>query len=186
VRLFNSRSRRQIDDQVATVTIPGLRLIFRQCLERLIPTDDTGSMALLDAVKIYHRILPEEEGEYSSALMTAYKDFALTRSIKCNAIRSCFLYFIVPQITALAQPTPALTLPAYCLFCIQIPSGFTSSSAVACQRLDLLWQTKNQSLVSLFEEILSPDRYHMHRSFRLTSLGRLRSQIFRRSDNLIG
>lgn len=66
----------------ATVTIPGLQLVFQQCLERLVPADDTGSIALLDAVKIYHRILPEEEGEYRSTLIAAYKDFARTRSIK--------------------------------------------------------------------------------------------------------
>jgi uncharacterized metal-binding protein len=68
-----------------TVTIPGLQLIFQQCMKRSIPTDDTGSTALLDAVKIYHRILPEEEGEYRSALMMAYKDFAGTRSVKCGS-----------------------------------------------------------------------------------------------------
>ncbi len=66
----------------ATLRIPGLQLIFQQCLERSIPADDTGCTALLEAVKIYHRILPEEEGEYRSALMAAYKDFARTGSIK--------------------------------------------------------------------------------------------------------
>ncbi len=57
------------------VTIPGLSLIFEQCLERNIPTDATGCAALLDTVKIYHRILPEEESEYRSALLAAYRDF---------------------------------------------------------------------------------------------------------------
>ena len=63
----------------ATITIPGLQLIFEQCYEHSIPTDNTGSAALLDAVKIYHRILPEEEGEYRSALLAAYQNFARTR-----------------------------------------------------------------------------------------------------------
>jgi hypothetical protein len=59
----------------ATVTIPGLQLIFQQCLERSIPADDRGSAALLDIVKIYHRILPEEESEYRAALLKAYGEF---------------------------------------------------------------------------------------------------------------
>jgi uncharacterized metal-binding protein len=61
--------------QGATVTIPGLQLIFQQCLGRSIPADDRGSMAVLEAVKIYHRILPEEEPEYSIALLKAYGEF---------------------------------------------------------------------------------------------------------------
>lgn len=59
----------------AAVSIPGLALIFEQCAERNIPADTTGSAALLDAVKIYHRILPEEEAAYRSALLAAYQDF---------------------------------------------------------------------------------------------------------------
>ena len=65
--------------QGAPVTIPGLQLIFQQCLERLIPADDSGSPAVLDAVKIYHRILPEEEPEYSTALLKAYGEFCRER-----------------------------------------------------------------------------------------------------------
>ena len=57
------------------VTIPGLSLIFEQCAERNIPADAAGCAALLETVKIYHRILPEEEGEYRSALLAAYRDF---------------------------------------------------------------------------------------------------------------
>ncbi len=59
----------------ATVTIPGLSLIFEQCAERNIPADAAGCAALLDTVKIYHRIPPGEEGEYQSALLAAYRDF---------------------------------------------------------------------------------------------------------------
>jgi uncharacterized metal-binding protein len=59
----------------ATVTIPGLQRIFEQCTERSIPADDSGSVALLDEVKIYHRILPEEEAEYRGVLMSAYREF---------------------------------------------------------------------------------------------------------------
>jgi uncharacterized metal-binding protein len=59
----------------ATVTIPGLPLIFEQCAERNIPADATGCAALLDVVRIYHRILPEEEAEYRSALLAGYQNF---------------------------------------------------------------------------------------------------------------
>jgi len=61
--------------QGATVSIPGLPLIFEQCAERNIPADTGGCAALLDVVKIYHRILPEEEAQYRSALLAAYQDF---------------------------------------------------------------------------------------------------------------
>ena len=59
----------------ATVTIPGLQLIFEQCVERNIPADAAGCAALLEAVKVYHRILHEEEAAYRSALLAAYQDF---------------------------------------------------------------------------------------------------------------
>lgn len=61
--------------QGATVNIPGLALIFEQCAEGNIPADAGGCAALLDAVKIYHRILLEEEAEYRDALLAAYQDF---------------------------------------------------------------------------------------------------------------
>jgi hypothetical protein len=59
----------------ATVSIPGLPLIFELCADRNIPADTSGCAALLDAVKIYHRVLPEEEAGYRSALLAAYQDF---------------------------------------------------------------------------------------------------------------
>jgi len=59
----------------SNVTIPGLQLIFQRCADRAIPDDDSGSAALLEAVKIYHRILPEEEEEYRKALVVAYQEF---------------------------------------------------------------------------------------------------------------
>ncbi len=60
----------------ATVTIPGLPLIFEQCAERDIPADATGCTGLLDVVKIDHRILPEEEADCRSALLAAYQSFS--------------------------------------------------------------------------------------------------------------
>jgi uncharacterized metal-binding protein len=59
----------------AKVSIPGLDLIFRQCHERSIPADDNASTALLDAIKIYYRILPEDESEYRTTLMASYREF---------------------------------------------------------------------------------------------------------------
>jgi uncharacterized metal-binding protein len=61
--------------QGATASIPGLALIFEQCVERNIPADTGGCAALLKAVSVYHRILPEEESDYRSALLAAYQDF---------------------------------------------------------------------------------------------------------------
>lgn len=58
----------------AKVTIAGLPLIFDQCIERSIPADDSGCTALLQAVKIYHPIPPEEETEYRRALLGAYQN----------------------------------------------------------------------------------------------------------------
>jgi len=52
-----------------------LPLIFEQCAERNIPADTGGCAALLEVVRIYHRILPEEEAEYRSALLAAYQAF---------------------------------------------------------------------------------------------------------------
>ncbi|MDR3748616.1 MAG: putative zinc-binding protein [Acidobacteriota bacterium] len=61
--------------QGAAVSIPGLALIFEQCAERNIAADTGSAAALLEVVKIYHRILPEEETEYRSALLAAYQEF---------------------------------------------------------------------------------------------------------------
>jgi uncharacterized metal-binding protein len=58
-----------------TLSIPGLPLIFEQCAERGIPTDADDGAALLDVVKIYHSIAPEDEAEYRTALLAAYQDF---------------------------------------------------------------------------------------------------------------
>ena len=55
------------------VDIPGLPLIFEQCAERGVPTNDEGA-ALLDAVKVYHCVAPDDEAAYRSALLAAYQD----------------------------------------------------------------------------------------------------------------
>jgi hypothetical protein len=56
-------------------------LIFGQCFERALPAEDSGSTSLLDAVKVYHRILPEEEAEYQGALLAAYREFCQARKM---------------------------------------------------------------------------------------------------------
>jgi uncharacterized metal-binding protein len=55
------------------LSVPGLPLIFEQCAAGGIPAGDGA--ALLDAVKIYHSIAPEDEPEYRSALLAAYLEF---------------------------------------------------------------------------------------------------------------
>jgi len=57
-----------------TVSIAGLPLIFAQCAERGVSTDDGGT-ALLEAVRIYRSIPAAEEAEYQSALLQAYREF---------------------------------------------------------------------------------------------------------------
>jgi uncharacterized metal-binding protein len=55
--------------------IPGLPLIFEQCAAEGIPADGGAVAALLNAVKIYHRVEGEEEAEYQKALLHAYRNF---------------------------------------------------------------------------------------------------------------
>ena len=58
-----------------TVSIPGLPLIFEQCAGRAIPANDGDAAALLDVVKIYHGVATEDEADYRSALLAAYREF---------------------------------------------------------------------------------------------------------------
>lgn len=55
--------------------IPGLPLIFEQCAVSGVPSDTGDDAALLNAVKIYHAIAPEEEAEYRTVLLEAYREF---------------------------------------------------------------------------------------------------------------
>jgi uncharacterized metal-binding protein len=65
----------KISIQGKTVSIPGLHLIFEQCTERGVPADGSDGAALLDAVKIYHYVAPQDEAEYRSVLLRAYRAF---------------------------------------------------------------------------------------------------------------
>ena len=58
-----------------TVSITGLPMIFEQCAERGIPADGSDGSALLDVVKIYHYVAPQDEAEYRSALLREYQAF---------------------------------------------------------------------------------------------------------------
>jgi len=55
------------------VTIPGLALIFDHLAETGVVADDSSGEKLIDTVRIYHSIEPEEEDAYRAALISAYK-----------------------------------------------------------------------------------------------------------------
>ena len=55
--------------------IAGLQLIFEQCAAQGVRANDGDGAALLNAVKIYHRVESEEEAEYQKALLHAYRNF---------------------------------------------------------------------------------------------------------------
>jgi uncharacterized metal-binding protein len=57
------------------ITITGLPLIFEQYAQRGAPASEGDGAALLDCVKIYHSIAPEDEAEYRFALLQAYQAF---------------------------------------------------------------------------------------------------------------
>ena len=61
--------------QGKTVSVPGLALIFAQCAERGIPADAPDGKVLLDMVKVYHCVTPEDEAEYKRTLLAAYREF---------------------------------------------------------------------------------------------------------------
>lgn len=57
------------------VTIAGLALIFDHLAETGLAADDLSGKRLLETVRIYHQIEPEEEDAYKVALISAYKDY---------------------------------------------------------------------------------------------------------------
>lgn len=66
-----------IEVQVAgkSVTIPGLGLIFDHLAQGGLAADDSSGDRLLETVRIYHPIEPEEEDDYRAALISAYKTY---------------------------------------------------------------------------------------------------------------
>ncbi|MHB9035774.1 MAG: putative zinc-binding protein [Armatimonadota bacterium] len=63
----------QVDGQ--SITISGLALIFDHLAETGLAPDNSSGDKLLETVRIYHQIEPENEEHYKSALITAYKDY---------------------------------------------------------------------------------------------------------------
>jgi len=57
------------------VTIAGLALIFDHLTESGLAPDDSSGDKLLETVRIYHSIEPNEEQGYRSALISAYKTY---------------------------------------------------------------------------------------------------------------
>ena len=55
------------------VTIAGLAVIFDHLAETGLPADDASGEKLLETVRIYHQIEPEEENSYKPALISAYR-----------------------------------------------------------------------------------------------------------------
>jgi uncharacterized metal-binding protein len=62
-----------VDGRVVNVT--GLPLIFAHLAEKGLAADDSSGDKLLETVRIYHPIEPNEESDYRAALMSAYKDY---------------------------------------------------------------------------------------------------------------
>ncbi|MGC9159162.1 MAG: putative zinc-binding protein [Terracidiphilus sp.] len=65
-----------------TVEIPGLPLIFAQHAEQAGAANGNEAAALLDLVKIYHPIAPEEQDAYKSALLGEYRKFVGMQAAK--------------------------------------------------------------------------------------------------------
>lgn len=57
------------------VEIPGLMLIFEQCMKNGVPLGEKGSEELLRTVRVYHPIDREKEHAYRKALMNAYREY---------------------------------------------------------------------------------------------------------------
>lgn len=64
-----------------SVTINGLPLIFDHLHKKGLPAEDASADKLLETVRIYHSIAPNEEAAYRVALVTAYRDYCRE---KCN------------------------------------------------------------------------------------------------------
>lgn len=67
----------EMEVQVAgrSVTIAGLGIIFDDLAESGLAADDSSGAKLLETVRIYHQIEPEEDDAYKAALISAYKAY---------------------------------------------------------------------------------------------------------------
>lgn len=57
------------------VEIPGLMLIFEQCMKKEVSMGEKGSEELLRTVQVYHPIETDKESAYREALMNAYREY---------------------------------------------------------------------------------------------------------------
>ena len=64
-----------IDVNGQSVTVTGLSMIFDQLAENGLCADDSSAEKLLETVRIYHAIEPEEENAYTMSLLSAYKAY---------------------------------------------------------------------------------------------------------------
>jgi hypothetical protein len=58
-----------------SIEIPALAHVFGQCAKRGLPVDESAGPALLDQAKMFHYIAPEEEEDYTSALVHSYRAY---------------------------------------------------------------------------------------------------------------
>ncbi|MHB1457893.1 MAG: putative zinc-binding protein [Armatimonadota bacterium] len=65
----------KIDVNGRSVTIAGLAMIFDNLAETGLVPDDSSGDKLLETVRIYHSISSDEEQDYRSALISAYKAY---------------------------------------------------------------------------------------------------------------
>lgn len=70
------------------VEIPGLMLIFEQCMKNGVTMDAEGAKELLRTVRVYHPIDADKEPNYREALMHAYRDYFRSHQfVPLNSIR---------------------------------------------------------------------------------------------------
>ena len=62
------------------VNVAGLPLIFSHLAENGLSADGACGNTLLETVRIYHQIEPEEEQDYRAALVDAYREFRRNRT----------------------------------------------------------------------------------------------------------
>jgi uncharacterized metal-binding protein len=65
-----------------TVDISGLPLIFARYAEQSATANGNDAAALLDLVKIYHPIAPEEQDAYKNAILSEYRKFVGMQAAK--------------------------------------------------------------------------------------------------------
>jgi uncharacterized metal-binding protein len=58
-----------------SVEIPALAHILGRCARQGLPADEAAGPALLENAKVFHHIAPEEEDDYTAALIAAYRAY---------------------------------------------------------------------------------------------------------------